>query len=46
VKRVNEMMKAFSSVIISFIPREKNQKEDSLALTTSVSTPEDVQRKI
>jgi ribonuclease HI len=31
-KRVNELIEAFCSFNISFIPRDKNQKEDSLAL--------------
>jgi hypothetical protein len=30
---------------ISFIPRDKNQKEDSLSLVASLSNPDDVQRK-
>jgi ribonuclease HI len=42
-KRVNELMEAFCSFNISFIPRDKNQKEDSLALVASLSNPDDIQ---
>jgi hypothetical protein len=38
-------MEAFSSFNISFIPRDKNQKADSLALEASLSNPNDVQGK-
>jgi ribonuclease HI len=44
-KRVNKLMEAFSSFNISFIPRDKNQKADSLALVASLSNLDDVQRK-
>ena len=44
-KRVNELMEFFSSFNISFIPRDKNQKADSLALVASLSNPDDIQRK-
>jgi ribonuclease HI len=44
-KRVNELMKAFSSFNIYFVPRDKNQKADSLALVASLSNPDDVQSK-
>jgi hypothetical protein len=44
-KRVNEFMEAFSSFNISFIPRDKNQKEYSLPLADSLSNLDDVQRK-
>jgi ribonuclease HI len=44
-KRVNELMEAFSSFNISFIPRDKNRKTDSLALVASLSNPNDVQSK-
>jgi ribonuclease HI len=46
VKRVNELMEAFSSFNISFIPREKNQKEDSLALVASLSNPKIFKAKV
>jgi ribonuclease HI len=42
-KRVNELMEAFSSFNISFIPRDKNKKADSLALAASLSNPDDIQ---
>jgi ribonuclease HI len=45
-KRVNELMESFSSFNISFIPRDKNHKEDSLALAASLSNPDDIQRKM
>jgi ribonuclease HI len=45
-KRVNELMEYFSSFNIYFISRDKNQKENSLALEASLSHPDDVQRKI
>jgi ribonuclease HI len=45
-KRVNELMESFSSFNISFIPRDKNHKEDSLALAASLSNPDDTQRKM
>jgi hypothetical protein len=38
-------MESFISFNISFIPREKNQNPDSLALETSLSNPDDIQRK-
>ena len=41
-KRVNELMENFSSLNISFIPRDNNQKEDSLALVASLSNPYDI----
>jgi ribonuclease HI len=44
-KRVNKLMESFSSFNISFIPRDKNHKADSLALAASLSNPDDVQRK-
>jgi hypothetical protein len=44
-KRVNELMESFSSFNIYFIPRDKNHNENSLALATSLSNPEDIQRK-
>jgi ribonuclease HI len=44
-KRVNELMESFITFNISFIPRDKNQKEDSLALVASLSNPDDIQRK-
>ena len=44
-KRVNELMESFSSFNIYFIPRDKNHKEDSLALAASLSNPDDIQRK-
>jgi hypothetical protein len=44
-KRVNELMESFISFNISFIPRDKNQKEDSLALAASLSNLDDIQRK-
>jgi ribonuclease HI len=44
-KRVNELMESFISFNISFIPRDKNQKADSLALAASLSNPDDIQRK-
>ena len=45
-KRVNRLMEYFSSFNISFIPRDKNHKEDSLALEASFSNPDDIQKKI
>jgi hypothetical protein len=45
VKRVNEPMEDFNSFNISFIPREKNQKLDSLALVASLSNLKDIQSK-
>jgi hypothetical protein len=45
-KRVNELMEYFSSFNIAFIPRNKNHKEDSLALASSLSNPNNVQRKM
>ena len=44
-KRVNELMECFNSFNISFIPRDKNQKKDSLALAASLSNPDDIQIK-
>jgi ribonuclease HI len=44
-KRVNELMESFNSFNISFTPREKNQKEDSLALEASYSNLDDIQRE-
>jgi ribonuclease HI len=35
-KRVSELMESFCSFNISFIPRDKNQKVDSLALVASL----------
>jgi ribonuclease HI len=45
-KRVNKRMKSFISFNISFIPRDKNQKADSLALATSLSNLDDMKRKM
>jgi ribonuclease HI len=45
-KRVNELMEYFSSFNISFIPRDKNHKADSLALAASLSNPDNIQRKM
>jgi ribonuclease HI len=45
-KRVNELMEYFSSFNISFIPRDKNQKADSLDLVASLSNPDDMQIKM
>jgi ribonuclease HI len=45
-KRVNELMEAFCSFNISFIPRDKNQKADSLALAASLSNPDDIQSEM
>ena len=45
-KRVNELMESFSSFNISFIPRDKNKKADSLALAASLSNPNDIQSEI
>jgi hypothetical protein len=36
-------MEAFISFNIYFIPRDKNKKEDSLALAASFSNPDDIQ---
>jgi ribonuclease HI len=44
-KIVNELMESFSSFNISFIPRDKNHKANSLALVASLSDPNDIQRK-
>jgi hypothetical protein len=44
-KRVKELMECFNSFNISFIPRDKNKKEDSLALAASLSNPYDIQIK-
>jgi ribonuclease HI len=44
-KRVNELMESFISFNISFIPRDNNQKEDSLALAASLSNPDDMNAK-
>jgi ribonuclease HI len=44
-KRVNELMEYFISFNISFIPRDKNHKEDSLALEASLSNLDDVHSK-
>jgi ribonuclease HI len=44
-KRVNELMDSFSSFNISFIPRERNQKANSLALVASLFNPDDLQNK-
>ena len=38
-------MESFNSFNISFIPRDKNQKEDSLDLAASLSNLDDIQRK-
>jgi hypothetical protein len=38
-------MEALCSFNISFVPRGKNQKENSLTLVASLSNPEDIQRK-
>jgi hypothetical protein len=45
-KRVNELMESSSSFNISFIPRDKNHKFDSIALEASLSNPDDVHRKM
>ena len=44
-KRVNELMESFSSFNLSFIPRERNQKADSLAVTASLFNLDDLQDK-
>jgi ribonuclease HI len=44
-KRVNEFMESFIPFNISFIPRDKNQKADSLALAASLSNLDDVHNK-
>jgi ribonuclease HI len=44
-KRVNELMESFSSFNLSFIPRERNQKDDSLAVVASLFNPDDFQDK-
>jgi ribonuclease HI len=44
-KRVNKLVKYFISFNISFVPRDKNQKVDSLALAASLSSLDDIQRK-
>jgi ribonuclease HI len=44
-KGVNELMESLSFFNISFIPRDKNQKADSLASMASLSNPDDIQRK-
>jgi ribonuclease HI len=38
-KRVNELMNSFSLFNISFIPRDKNHKVDSLAVVASLFNP-------
>ena len=38
-------MQLFSSFNISFVPREQNKKEDSLALVASLFNPDDLQNK-
>jgi hypothetical protein len=38
-------MESFSSFNISFIPRDKNHKVDSLALVASLSNLDHIQRK-
>jgi hypothetical protein len=38
-------MESLSSFNIAFIPRDKNHKADSLALTTSLSNPDDILSK-
>jgi len=45
VKRVNELIEYFCSFNISFVPGEKNQKVDSLALVASLSNLDDIQSK-
>jgi hypothetical protein len=42
-KRVSELMYSFNSFNISFIPREKNQKDDALAVSTSLFNTKDCQ---
>jgi ribonuclease HI len=44
-RRVKELMEAFNFFNISFIPRDKNKKEDSLYLAASFSNPDDVHKK-
>jgi hypothetical protein len=39
-------MEYFSSFNISFIPRDNNHKEDSLALLASLSNPNNIQGKM
>jgi hypothetical protein len=38
-------MESFISFNISFIPRDKNHKDDSLALAASLSNPDDILSK-
>jgi ribonuclease HI len=41
-KRVNELVESFNSFNISFIPRDKNQKTDSLVVVASLFNPDDL----
>jgi ribonuclease HI len=45
-KRACELMDSFNSFNISFIPRDKNQKVDSLAVVASLFNPDDSQNQI
>jgi hypothetical protein len=44
-KRIKELMGSFISFNISFIPRVKNHKDDSITLADSLSNLDDVLRK-
>jgi hypothetical protein len=44
-KGVNELMESFSSFNLSFIPRERNQKAYSLAVSASLFNLDDLQDK-
>jgi ribonuclease HI len=44
-KRVNELMNSFSSFNLSFIPRERNQKDESLVVATSLFILDEFQNK-
>jgi hypothetical protein len=44
-KRVNEPLELFSSFNLYFIPRERNQKVDYLAVAASLFNPDDLQDK-
>jgi hypothetical protein len=45
LERVNELVEYFSSFNISFVPRDKYHKVDSLALAASLLNPDDIQSK-
>jgi len=45
-KRVNELMEYFNSFNMSFIPRDKNKKSNSLEIVASLFNPNDSQVKI